>query len=253
MFIARSTPAYVAIYLVLMVPTYILPYFGSNSALVNAFSAALGMGPTPQWWAHVWCLTMLTLLGWLRGNAIGKAYLPVFPVLAAVFDLTPGLSAIPLLPTLLHLAGIILGAMGVASVTSETSSRDTEFVLLRKARIIAGLATIFAIGGSTLFSVTMSRASNGLQNLSKPPEAKAPAAVISPPSKEAVPVATPSSVNVEAEILPQAPPKTAHTAPVTEAHEARPRTTRSPGDSQKSAIKAVTQEKPNVRYIRLND
>lgn len=110
MLIVRSTPAYVVAYLVLMVPTYILPYAGSNSALVNGFSTAMGMGPTPQWWAHAWCLVMLVVLGWLRGNTIGKAFLPALPAVAALFDMTPGLSMVPLIPTLLHLAAIFFGA-----------------------------------------------------------------------------------------------------------------------------------------------
>lgn len=257
MFIARSTPAYVVAYLVLMVPTYILPYFGSNSTLVNAFSAALGMGPTPQWWAHLWCLTMLAVLGWLRGNAIGKAFLPVFPVLAAVFDLTPGLSAIPLIPTLLHLAGIIVGVMVAPNVTMEAAPGNGEFILMRKAKIIAGLATLFAIGGSTLFVATMSQAGKSLQGLSKPSEAKAPATEASTVQpvirKDAVPVAAPLSASSEADIQPQSLPKVAHATPVTPLHKATSRAVSGQGDSQKAAAKPVNQEKPNIRYIRLND
>lgn len=261
MFIARSTPAYVAAYLVLMVPTYILPYFGSNSTLVNAFSAALGMGPTPQWWAHIWCLAMLAVLSWLRSNAIGKAFLPVFPVLAAVFDLTPGLSVIPMIPTLLHLAGIIVGAMGVAAVTTKAATGNAELVLMRKAKIVAGIATMLAISGSMLFTVTMSRTAKSLQGLSKPSEAKVPATTMfsaqhpqnasgpnTPANKDVILLTTPSSASAEAEVRPQAPP-----IPVTEPRKARPRTTKVQDDPQTAETKSAHQEKPSIRYIRIND
>lgn len=40
---------YVAGYFALMVPTYVLPYFGSNSIIVNSIGAAVGRGMTPFW------------------------------------------------------------------------------------------------------------------------------------------------------------------------------------------------------------
>jgi hypothetical protein len=36
-------------YLGLMVPTYVLPYFGSNSIIVNGIGAAVGRRMTPFW------------------------------------------------------------------------------------------------------------------------------------------------------------------------------------------------------------
>lgn len=36
----------------------------------------------------------------------------IFPVLALVFDLTPGLSLIPLVPTAMHIGALVLGARG---------------------------------------------------------------------------------------------------------------------------------------------
>lgn len=265
MFIARNTPAYVVAYVVLMVPTYILPYFGSNSSMVNALSTAMGMGPTPQWWAHVWCLAMLAVLGWLRGNAIGKAFLPVFPVLAAVFDLTPGLSMIPMAPSLLHLAGIIVGAMGTAAVAGDDAIENTQLVLMRKAKIVAGVATMLAIGGTTLFTVTMSRTAKSLQGYSKPSEAKAPATMISPAqhpqnasgsnspaNKKAMPSTTPPSASAEGEARSQVPQKTA-TASLSQPPKAKHRRTKAQDAPKTAETKSANQEKQSIRYIRLND
>lgn len=39
---------FVLVYLVFVTPTYILPYFGSNSALANVTGAAMGLGVLPQ-------------------------------------------------------------------------------------------------------------------------------------------------------------------------------------------------------------
>lgn len=265
MFIARSTPAYIVAYLVLMVPTYILPYFGSNSTLVNAFSAALGMGPTPQWWAHVWCLIMLTVLGWLRGKVIGKTYLPVFPVLAAVFDLTPGLSAIPMVPTFLHLAGIIVGAMGAATVAVDEAGRNVESVLMRKAGATAGAATLLAIGGSILFAITMSQAGKSLRGPGELSEAKVLPNSILPDRQQqnanqsnaqannrSMPSTTPSQASAEANTIAKTTPEITHAA-AAEPRKASSRTTRAPSYTKTAERKSANQEKPNVRYINLGD
>ena len=46
----------------------------------------------------------------------------VVPILATVFDLVPGLSAIPLVPTVMHLLAIILGVVGVKATVAATES-----------------------------------------------------------------------------------------------------------------------------------
>ena len=250
MFIARNTVAFVVAYLVLMVPTYILPYFGSNSTLVNGLSAGLGMGPTPQWWAHVWCLSMLMVLAWLRGSAVAKGFLPIFPVLAAVFDMTPGLSVIPLIPTFLHVGGMILGTMGVATTATEASAGNVELALGRKARIVVALSTILAVGGSALFASTVTKGAKNLQGASSPAQVNAPANPV---------LTTPESAPVQA--LVQSAPSPVVEAPIlapqvavaaVAAHKPEPRA-KVHKHHQAAAKTHQAGEKPTVRYINLND
>ena len=118
----KSTPLYIVAYLLFMGPTYILPYFGSNSTLINSASMAMGFGFTPMWWAHTWCFLILATITWVRGDMIGKSYLPLFPVLAGVFDMAPFLNIIPFVPTSMHLVALIVG--GIAKEPQESEAID---------------------------------------------------------------------------------------------------------------------------------
>ena len=100
---------FVALYLVLMIPTYYLPYKGSNSAVMGAIMASAEAGINPYFWLHLAALLALVVITWLRGALIDKKWLLIFPLLATVFDLAPLLSSIPLVPTVMHLLAIILG------------------------------------------------------------------------------------------------------------------------------------------------
>jgi hypothetical protein len=96
-------------YVILAIPTYVLPYFGSNSTLLNTTGVALGVGALPQYWLHLTFLYALAALAWLRGGLIGRSWLPVLPVLAGIFDMTPGLNWFPLIPSGFHVATLIIG------------------------------------------------------------------------------------------------------------------------------------------------
>ena len=104
----KSMMAYPAIffimYVVSAIPTYILPYFGSNSALVNSIGAAIGYGFTPQFWLHLISLYILVIIAWFRGALIGRSWLASLPAIAGIFDLMPGMNWLPLAPTLFHVA-----------------------------------------------------------------------------------------------------------------------------------------------------
>lgn len=102
-------PLYVLLYLVFMIPTYILPYWGSNSAILNAGSSAAGLGLNPGFWLHLVVLSVLCALAWLRGAYVGKQWLVTFPFVAMAFDLVPGLNFVPFVPTVMHLCAIIVG------------------------------------------------------------------------------------------------------------------------------------------------
>lgn len=241
MLIVRSTVAYVVTYLMLMVPTYILPYFGSNSTMVNAFSAAMGMGPTPQWWAHAWCLVMLAVLGWLRGGVIGKAFLPALPAVAALFDMTPGLSMVPLMPTLLHLAALYFGAQATATADEIVvqAASAAGLAQMRNAKVVVGLMTLLAVGGSILFASTPGSLASPL----KKPAEKTPvvALPVSTPTR-AMPAENPvvmEKVAVEPVVDRSPPPK--------------PKVKRIANSDHPPRTPPAAATKPEVRYIRLND
>lgn len=107
-----NAPVFVIAYILFMLPTYYLPYVGSNSAVVGALGAAAGAGINPAFWVHLGAMLVLCFLCWVRGAYVSKAWLIIFPILAVVFDFVPGLSAIPLIPTVMHLLAIIMGVVG---------------------------------------------------------------------------------------------------------------------------------------------
>ncbi len=119
--LVTSPVSYVLLYLLGMLPTYVLPYMGSNSHLsrgvANAVASAAGAGEgvfSPPFYAHLLCLAALCALAWLRGREHDRAWIVVFPVLAAFFDMMPGFNLIPLAPTVLHVLAIVVGVAGRA-------------------------------------------------------------------------------------------------------------------------------------------
>lgn len=254
--IFRNTLVFVVGYVILMIPTYLLPWLGSNSAVLNAVGAAIGHGMTPQWWAHAWCLVMLVLMTWMRGDFVGKKYFPVLTFLAAVFDLTPGLSMIPLVPTALHLAAIILGVKGAEQqlISDDAVMSSGWGSTSRKAGVLAGLMTVAAIFGSVLFVGTSKK------NLSEYAEQKSgvPIKNLSPESPMPLPTAAKSA-------SAKAVPESAKVTGVTRKAEALPTIQT---DSRKQPVSPVVKRKlvqkkesndqpkvagNKVRYINLNE
>ena len=115
---------FVILYVLFMLPTYYLPYVGSNSAVVGALgqvgAAGANMSPlagvNPAFWLHLGSLVILMVIAWFRGAVVDKPWLIIFPIVAAIFDLAPTLNLIPLVPTVMHLLAIILGVV-VAKAT----------------------------------------------------------------------------------------------------------------------------------------
>ena len=116
--ILASGPSFVGLYLLFMLPTYVLPYLGSNSLTANAVYAAagtasgVGFAGNLLFFAHIFCLGVLCLLAWLRGSYVEKTWIVTFPIIATVFDMVPGLSMIPLVPTVMHVCAIVTGVSG---------------------------------------------------------------------------------------------------------------------------------------------
>ena len=114
-----NAPVFVFAYIVFMLPTYFLPYAGSNSSILHGLDAAVGGGNlNPAFWCHMGSMLILCFLCWVRGAYVAKSWLVIFPLLAIVFDFLPGLSAIPLIPTVMHLLAIILGVVGAKAVAA---------------------------------------------------------------------------------------------------------------------------------------
>lgn len=265
----RNTLVFVAGYVIFMIPTYLLPWLGSNSTVFNAVGAVIGHGMTPAWWAHAWFLVMLVLMAWMRGDFIGKKYLPVFPFLAAVFDLTPGLSVIPLIPTALHLAAIILGAK-IAEQQPLADSVGTASGLgsvPRKAGMLAGLMTAAAISGSVFFMSTSKKnlaefaaQESGAPIKSLPANSESPLPITEPiTATTPIPVTKLTPVNEALGAPPvSAPPKKASPPPTRYTDKSKPSTTAATKPTQdrkndSSAGQNTAKDVSGVRYINLND
>lgn len=81
------------------IPAYVLPYYGSNSSIANAAYYLMRQDLLVTFWVHLFCYGVAILLMWQAQKGVKKAWVAA-PLLAAVFDLTPGLSSLPLIPTL---------------------------------------------------------------------------------------------------------------------------------------------------------
>ena len=144
-----NAPVFVIAYILFMLATYCLPYLGSNSAVVGAVVAASGAGVTPAFWMHLGALLILCLLCLIRGAYVGKMWLVIFPILAAVFDLFPGLSAIPLIPTVMHLLAIILGVVGATAIERSTPTTPNTMQLAPSIQMVE--ASLPAMGDAVSF------------------------------------------------------------------------------------------------------
>ncbi len=97
-------------YFLTMIPTYVLPYFGSNSLFFNGISSESMGGLPVQFWWHLSCYPVAIFLAYIRGVRIGRVWLVSFPILAGIFDLIPVLNYIPLVPTIFNFCALIIGA-----------------------------------------------------------------------------------------------------------------------------------------------
>lgn len=117
-------------YAITLIPTYVLPYFGSNSLLVNGAYGEVGGYPAAFWW-HISCYAVLIFLAFVRGARISRIWLVAFPVLSGVFDLMPVINNIPLAPTVFNLAALYIGSSRSApdGYVPENLNQKIEFGL----------------------------------------------------------------------------------------------------------------------------
>lgn len=121
---AANPLGFIVVYLILMLPTYLLPWLSVQSELMTGYAVAERL-------AQAWCLGMLVILGWVRGKMTGKTHLPVFPLLAGVFDLVPLLNLIPFVPTVMHLIAMVMGAQQSEEIKTEevAGARRAAYIL----------------------------------------------------------------------------------------------------------------------------
>ncbi|MEY2860861.1 MAG: hypothetical protein RL392_1319 [Pseudomonadota bacterium] len=231
--IFASTLGFLASYLVLMVPTYLLPYTGSNSSIVNGASAIMGRGPTPMWWMHFWCLFMLILIGHVRGRLVGKGYLLAFPIVALVFDLTPGLSSIPLVPTVMHLLCMILGAMGSVPEAADGVESPSFGGSGRAAMVVS----IIAVMGMLWFALATPHRAKTESPASAPALAPAPEPASTPPAAQAKVKASEDSQAV-------APPKPKPAPPTPKPGKTAPEQTAKPAKADKPTVQMINIHEP---------
>lgn len=124
-----NAPVFVIAYILFMLPTYFLPYLGSNSAAMITIQHAAPVGTNVLMWLHLAALMVLITVTWFRGSLVEKKWLVIFPILATVFDFVPGLSLIPMVPTVMHLLAIILGVVGATVIerSMQTTPNTMQF------------------------------------------------------------------------------------------------------------------------------
>jgi hypothetical protein len=92
-------------YTILILPSYILPWVGSNSMMANIFSDQARWGFS----VHALSLGLAVGISFLRGRQINKPQLGSIALAALACDLIPIINLIPLLPSLFHGLTIMLG------------------------------------------------------------------------------------------------------------------------------------------------
>jgi hypothetical protein len=236
---------YVVGYLTLMLPTYVLPYFGSNSTIVNGLGAAVGRGMTPFWWLHVWALVMLVLMAFARGKHLGKTYIVVFPVIAAAFDMVPGLSLVPFVPTVMHLVALVLGAMGhvQTNVVAGGSAEDVPKPSSNGVAISALLMTFATILGSLWFALntTNTVSSTRAPQSVTPQPVPAPTPAPTLDLKQGKAAESEAATKTPSALPPRPKPQKVTTKPSTE------------GGSPQAETQEKLEPPKKSRYINLND
>jgi len=159
----HSSFAFVLTYVLLMIPTYVLPYFGSNSSIAQSISHSAGLGFLPQWWIHVWFLSALVLVSWMRGKWTDKGSLPAFSVAAGLFDILPVLSFIPFIPTIFHIVTIFIGANSKSVEFDETDLKKESKKALKYGLMISSICCM----GILIFGISSSKSKHEVTEVSQ--------------------------------------------------------------------------------------
>lgn len=129
-----NNPAGFAIFhIVLAIPTYIIPYLkpGVMSKAAAAISMDQNFSSGVSFASTFWTIVQVALYAGLiygsfkRGKHVNKGYLTAFPIAAAIFDLVPLLSWIPLVPSVMHILSLAMGIPeGQRQSSTQTSTHE---------------------------------------------------------------------------------------------------------------------------------
>lgn len=93
------------LYTIAIIPSYLLPWLGSNSFIAHLFSNH----SRAAFWIHTASLSLACFFSFIRGKQIKASHLGGLSISAAFFDLMPILNFIPLIPSFFHLLTILIG------------------------------------------------------------------------------------------------------------------------------------------------
>jgi OFA family oxalate/formate antiporter-like MFS transporter len=98
-----SPVLFVVLYLVFMVPLYIVPWLTPSGM-------AAGLVSNPVFWIPIVCWLALIILAFMRGVTVGYGWLVALAIIGAFFDLVPGMNWLPMVPTVANLVCLVCGA-----------------------------------------------------------------------------------------------------------------------------------------------
>ena len=112
-----TTPVFIIIYVVLMIPTYVWNYIIAVDAIASE------AGQINFTWNIIQIINylLLTVVAFLRGRRVGKGYIAAFPFVGGIFDVI--LIFIPFVPTVMNIVTIVLGAQGGKASTRSSSEQ----------------------------------------------------------------------------------------------------------------------------------
>jgi len=101
-----NTKLFIVTYLILILPTYL-----ADTGIIenNSIPYVLSM-------VGIWGICLI------RGHIIGKYWLVAIPSVAFVFDLTPALAEIALVPYLYHMLAMVIGAACLADTPTASDT-----------------------------------------------------------------------------------------------------------------------------------
>lgn len=113
-----NTSLFAITYLIAVVPNLAFSDIVEGGLALTTFSIA----------STLYFLSMVVILALclIRGNMIGKHWLVFIPTVAFVFDVTPSLTAIHMVPYVYHALAIILGI--ACPLVADTHSHTKEMV-----------------------------------------------------------------------------------------------------------------------------